>query len=316
MRTAHQMYESHHKKPLSNEEIQSFEDKLGLAEAAIISGDDKFIDNISLSAPQLSFIDFRRAQLSNDLESAQNSLKDCVENSRMSSTRDHQLEARARMEWGLLRFTQGEIDESGIDLRWAMERLKAISEGSPEHGLSIINMAAWHMARNEKIMALVQLSQIDRLGPHKIEIIATSRLEISKILFEMGDFQSSQRHSWVAFEGFRSSEMVDSALESILIWLDLSINNVNKDAPLMSEIVDNAIPRNIGDNSDCCAHPDDVVHAIEWCHESWLGTLSGRKRPDLMVLIEAEKTVGLDLFKSKLLVENGVEDKELLRMIS
>jgi len=84
----------------------------------------------------------------------------------------------------------------------------------------------------------------------------------------------------------------------------------------MSEIVDNAIPRNIGDNSDCCAHPDDVVHAIEWCHESWLGTLSGPNRPDLIVLLEAEKTVGLNLFKSKLLVENGVEDKELLRMIS
>jgi transcriptional regulator CtsR len=318
LKTAHQLYERHQVDPISNTEIEDFVDKLGLANAAILAGDEKFIREISglLSEAEVAFVDFRRAQLSNDFDIAQNQLKVCVESSRKSSSRNHLLEARARMEWGLLRFTQGEIDEAGIDLRWAMERLKVISEGSAEHGLAIINMAAWHLSRNESMMALAQLSQIDRLGPHKIEIIAASRLQIAKILFEIGDYKSSQRHAWVAFQGFRSSNMVGGAIEAALIWLDLSINKVSKNATLMSEIVENASPRNLGDNNECSSHPEDVVLVIEWCANHWEVDFSGPNRPDLMVMLEAENSVGLKMFSSKLTQENNIEDPEVLKMLN
>lgn len=318
MKTAHLLYERHQVNPLSVAEIEDFEDKLGLANAAILAGDETFIAEISglLSDAEVSFVDFRRAQLSNDFDSAQNQLKKCVESSRMSSSRNHLLEARARMEWGLLRFTQGQIDEAGIDIRWAMERLKVISEGSAEHGLAIINMAAWHISRNELIMALAQLSQIDRLGPHKIEIIAASRLQIAKILFEIGDYQSSQRHAWVAFEGFRSCSMIEGAIEASLIWLDLSMNNISKSATLMSEIVVNASPRNLGDKVECSAHHNDVVSVIEWCTEYWALDFSGPNRPDLMVMLEAEKCVGMKIFSHKLTQESNIEDPEVIKMLS
>ena len=318
MKTAHQMYERHQEKALSESEINDFSDKLGLADAAILAYDEKFIGEIAglLSDAEVAFVDFRRAQLCNDFDSAQNMLKDCVESSRMSSSRNHLLEARARMEWGLLRFTQGEVEEAGIDLRWAMERLKVISEGSSEHGLAIINMAAWHLSRNESIMALAQLSQIDRLGPHKIEIIAESRLQIARILFEIGDYKSSQRHAWVAFQGFLSSSMIEGAIEAALIWLDLSLNEVSKGATLMSEIVENASPRNLGDNSECSAHADDVIMVIEWCNEFWEVDVLGANRPDLIVLLEAEKCVGLNVFSSKLSLERNIEDEEVLKMLN
>ena len=318
MKTAHQLYEHHQVNPLSDSEIEDFVDKLGLANAAIFAGDEKFIGEISelLSEAEVAFVDFRRAQLSNDFDTAQNQLKECVESSRKSSSRNYLLEARARMEWGLLRFTQGHIDEAGIDLRWAMERLKVISEGSAEHGLAIINMAAWHLSRNEAIMALAQLSQIDRLGPHKIEIIAASRLQISKILFEIGDYKSSQRHAWVAFQGFRSSTMIEGAIEAALIWLDLSLNNVSKGAISMSEIVENASPRNLGDNNECSAHPDDVGLVIEWCTEYWGVDLSGPNRPDIIVMLEAENSVGLKMFSRKLTQESSIEDQEVLKMLN
>ena len=318
MKTAHQLYELHQVNPLSDSEIVDFVDKLGLANAAILAGDEKFIAQISglLSGAEVAFVDFRRAQLSNDFDTAQNQLKECVESSRKSSSRDHLLEARARMEWGLLRFTQGQIDEAGIDLRWAMERLKVISEGSAEHGLAIINMAAWHLSRNEAIMALAQLSQIDRLGPHKIEIIAASRLQISKILFEIGDYKSSQRHAWVAFQGFRSSTMIEGAIEAALIWLALSLQNVSKGATPMSEIVENASPRNLGDNNECSVHPDDVSLVIEWCTKYWEVDVSGPNRPDLIVMLEAENSVGLKIFSGKLTQESNIEDQEVLKMLN
>ena len=318
MKTAHQLYERHEVNPLSYSEIEDFEDKLGLANAAILAGDEIFIAEITglLSEAEIAFVDFRRAQLSNDFDSAQSQLKECVESSRNSTSRNYFLEARARMEWGLLRFTQGQIDEAGIDLRWAMERLKVISEGSAEHGLAIINMAAWHLSRNESIMALAQLSQIDRLGPHKIEIIAASRLQIAKILFEIGDYKSSQRHAWVAFQGFRSCSMIGGAIEAALIWLDLSINKVSKSATLMSEIVENASPRNLGDNNECSSHPDDVELVIEWCTNYWEVDFSGPNRPDLMVMLEAENSVGLKMFSGKLTEETNIEDLEVLKMLN
>ncbi|MDP6378788.1 MAG: hypothetical protein QF885_03980, partial [Candidatus Thalassarchaeaceae archaeon] len=87
MKTAHQMYERHQEKALSESEINDFSDKLGLADAAILADDEQFIGEIAglLSDAEVAFVDFRRAQLCNDFDSAQNMLKDCVESSRMSS---------------------------------------------------------------------------------------------------------------------------------------------------------------------------------------------------------------------------------------
>ena len=66
MKTAHQLYERHQVNPLSDSEIEDFVDKLGLANAAILAGDEKFIGEISrlLSEAEVAFVDFRRAQLS------------------------------------------------------------------------------------------------------------------------------------------------------------------------------------------------------------------------------------------------------------
>lgn len=317
MITAHQLYMSFNDNNISESEISSFDDKLGLGEAAIIAGDEDFVNIICplLSDAELAFIDFRRAQLANDFHIAQNKLRECVEASRNGPTRNHQIEARARMEWGLLRFTQGESEEAGIDLRWAMERMKAISEGSVGHGMAILNMAAWHISRHESIMALALLSQINRLGPHKLEIIATSRLQISKILFEMGDFTASQRHAWVAFQGFTESGMVGEAVQAALIWLDLSLNEVTSDAMLMSQVVENAAPRNLGDSSQCCSNPDDMILVIKWCFDNWIEDNSGSNRPDLLVLIEAEKIVGLSHFKDKFRQDSTIEDKDVLKAL-
>ena len=315
--TAHQLFLMHQKNSISQSEIDNFDDKLGLAEAAIIGGDEHFFNNISdlLSDSEMAFIGYRRAQLENNFEIAQAKLKQCVEASRSSSLRDHEIEARARMEWGLLRYTQGQKEEAGVDLRWAMERLKAISEGSVQHGLSILNMASWHVSRNESMMALALLSQINRLGPHKIEIIASSRLQISKLLFELGDFFSSQRHAWVAFEGFSESGMIDEAIEASLIWIDLSLNDVTIDAPKMNHLVENSSPRDLGDDSKCSCHPDDMMSTINWCFENWQGDNSGVDRPDLIVLLEAERCLGISNFHDKFRNDDVIEDKEVITLL-
>ncbi len=304
--------------PLSEGVIQEFSDKLGLAEAAIIAGDVKFSLKIQtfLSDAESFFVKFRFAQMNNDFDNAQNYLKDSVEASRSSTERNHTLEARARMEWGLLRFTAGEEEQAGIDLRWAMERLKALEEGSIAHGISTLNLAEWHISRNEGIMALAILSDINREGPHKEPIIATSRLQISCILFELGDFVSSQRHAWVAFKSCSNNDMIESAHQSALIWMDLSLTNIDDTAPRMSEIVSNATPRELGENPPCWAHPDDLKEVVDWCSENWNLGFEGESRPDIAVLLEAERAIGLENFGGKILESGEVTDATVLSMMN
>ena len=128
-----------------------------------------------LNSIEQSIYQFRIAQLGNDAELAQTHLTTALQNSRTRELRDHMLEARIRMEWGILRASIGEHEQAGVDLRWAMERLGALSEGHRWHGLCILNMAKWHQNRGELGMALAMHSEISRNGPHHIEIIAVSR---------------------------------------------------------------------------------------------------------------------------------------------
>ena len=304
--------------PLSDVTIQKFDDKLGLAEAGVIAGDDEFCSKISafLSDAESHFINFRRAQLNNDFDGAQNFLKESVEASRQSTERNHTLEARSRMEWGLLRFTAGEEEEAGVDLRWAMERLKALEEGSIAHGVATLNLAEWHTSRNEGIMALAILSDINREGPHKEPIIATSRLQISCLLFELGDYVSSQRHAWVAFKACSNNEMMESAHQSALIWMDLSLTNIDESAPRMLEVVSEAKPRELGENTHCCAHPEDLKEVVEWCTNNWTLGFEGESRPDIAVLLEAERELGLDEFSAKVVESGEVNDPTVLAMLN
>lgn len=304
--------------PLSLDTIQDFDDKFGLAEAGIIAGDEQFCSQMAtfLSDAESYFINFRRAQLNNDFDSAQNFLKESVEASRRSTERNHYLEARSRMEWGLLRFTAGEEEEAGVDLRWAMERLKALDEGSIAHGIAILNLAEWHTSRNEGIMALAILSDINREGPHKEPIIATSRLQISCILFELGDYVSSQRHAWVAFQACSNNEMLESAHQSALIWMDLSLSNIDDSAPRMSQVVDESTPRELGENAPCRANPGDLKEVVGWCTNNWNLGFEGESRPDIAVLLEAERELGLEEF-STMIVESGeLTDPTVLAMLS
>jgi hypothetical protein len=316
--TAFEFYELHCQNPLADDQIENFDDKFGLAEAATIAGDPDLATRVcdNLSDCENSFIQFRLSQIHNELDNAQNHLKDCVESSRRSDERNITLEARARMEWGLLRFTAGEEEQAGVDLRWAMERLKAIEEGSIAHGVAILNLAEWHSSRNESIMALAILSDITRDGPHKAQIIATSRLHIAGILFELGDYVSSQRHAWVAFKGCSSNDMADSAHQSALIWMDLSLNQIDVDSPRMSDVVANARPRKLGENQPCRAHPTDLKEVVKWSTSNWTMGYSGDSRPDIAVLLEAEKAVGKSEFAAKINKSEDVTDKVVLNLLN
>ncbi|MEE2758581.1 MAG: hypothetical protein VYA86_01215 [Candidatus Thermoplasmatota archaeon] len=244
----------------AHEALLICEQALGAGEAAIAQ---MFYTRLSEIEQQIYH--FRVAQLDNDAALAQQHLTSALQISRSREHRDHLLEARIRMEWGILRASIGEHEQAGVDLRWAMERLGAISDGHRWHGLCIINMAKWHQNRGELGMALAMHSEISRNGPHHVEIIAISRRNAAELLVAKNHNHSALRNLWIAHHGFRQTGMVEAAIESGLHWIDLGIGNITPNAQRMDDAVNNAKPRSVGDPlPEATVSPDDVMIMIEW----------------------------------------------------
>ena len=238
-----------------------------VAEQAIGEGHTQLIDVLLPFLNEIEFhiLQYRYAQLSNDAISSQESLARALEISRSKQHRDHLLEARIRMEWGVLRASLGEIDQAGIDLKWAVERMGALSEGHRWHGLALLNMATWHRNRGESGMALAIHAEISRHGPHLVEIVSMSRRSAAEILIEKDHLFSALRNLWVAHHGFRDSNMEAEAVEAGLHWIDLGLTDVSTDAPKMQFAIETAAPRSVGEpKARVWIHPSDLEMMYEW----------------------------------------------------
>jgi hypothetical protein len=196
-----------------------------------------------------------------------------------------------------------------------MERLNALETGSGAHGLAMLNMAAWHESVGEPIMALAIHSQISRHGPHLVETIALSRLRASHITFNLGDLQTSLRHSWVAFHGLRDTNLAELAGEAALLYLDVALNELSEDAPSMEERVATAQPRNPGEAADVRTNPADLSHVLEWLVEDWDGDATGETRPDIAIMVEAEQAIGEVAFQTRLAQTAEVTANDVLELL-
>jgi hypothetical protein len=242
-------------------------DSLVIAEQAICEGHEEILSMLTphLSEAELEILEFRKAQLSNNAPRAQECLTNALKISRGKATRDHLLEARIRMEWGVLRSSIGEFDDAGIDLKWAVERMSAISEGHRWHGIALLNMAEWHRSRGEYGMALAVHADISRHGPHLVEIVSISRRRAAELLIEKDHVYSALRNLWIAHHGFRQTNMEDEAIEAGLHWIDLGLTQVSTEAPQMTAAIEGAAPRSAGEpKNKVWIHPSDLEVMYHW----------------------------------------------------
>ncbi len=242
-------------------------DVLIVAEQAIGEGHDDLVNRLSpdLNDVELQILQFRKAQIENDADLAQKCLATALEFSRSNKHRDHLLEARIRMEWGILRASLGEFEQAGVDLKWAVDRLGALDDGHRWHGLALLNMAEWHRSRGEYGMALAVHAEISRHGPHLIEIISISRRRAAEILVAKNHIYSAIRNLWIAYQGFRQTDLESEAIEAGLHWIDLGLTEVSTDAPEMSVAVETAAPRSAGDPKQrAWIHPSDLEMMCKW----------------------------------------------------
>ena len=289
---------------------------LSMAENAIDSG---LFDEARDMANYLSdgsrfFIDAIIMLTESNVDGALQSIESCINAVRNPKSREPILEARARMIRGLARTSLGETTEGGSDLRWAMDRLSTIADGSDEHGIAILNVAAWHRQQSEIVMSLATHSEIARESSHSPEIVAVSRHRVASIHSEMGDYTSALRHHWTAWKLADECSIDAIAESSCLHVIDLGLTMVSESVERLDEQVKNAAPGPRSPTSSSI-HPDDLTDAIVWITPRSLVELSGHSRPDLALIIESHKKMNLELPIELVNNKHQIEDQDVLDVL-
>lgn len=292
-------------------------DVVEAAESAINSGDIELAKSLlpDMLDGNKFFVESLISISESDIHSSLNSIEKCINTVRSPKSRDAILEARAKMIRGLARTSIGEITEGGADLRWAMDRLGAISEGSDEHGISILNVAAWHRQQSEIVMSLATHSEIARESSHSPEIVAISRQRVASIHAELEDYVGALRHYWTAWKLSALSGIDAIAEVSCLHILDIGLTEVKDTTLRLDEQVINALPRSKSEKSSGSIHPDDLLEALNWITPRSLDDITQNHRPDLLLIIESYNILNMSL--PDVLTENKhlIQDSEVYKLL-
>ena len=212
-----------------------------------------------------------------------------LKKSRNLEDRDFEAEAWIRMERALL----GAIAPANVgnELRWCVDRLASINPGSSLHGLAVLHLASWHRNSNERMMALVTLADISSEAGHPAELIGLSRLESGRILSSIGDLEPAMRHLWMAMRRLSSSDMPAEAVVCAMEWLDIALDEIDSDSPTMDERIVDAKPREKPGMTTTPSNPDDIKESVEMILSNALMDVSGQKRDDLGLVLDASETM-------------------------
>ena len=287
------------------------------AESAIESGNISEARDIadSLSNGPRFFVESLIQIGEEDIEGALISINNCINYSRNPKSRDPILEARAKMIRGLARTSIGDSVEGGADLRWAMDRLGVIAQGSDFHGISILNVAAWHRQQSEIIMSLATHSEIARETTHSPEIVALSRHRVASIHSELENYSTALRHHWTAWK-IASQCGIDAIAESSCLHIiDLGLTRVSESVERIESQIREAIPTPHTIASQAEIHPVDLQEAVDWITPRSLVELGGINRPDILLIIEAHQILNIELPIE--LIDNSelIQDDEVLALL-
>ena len=291
---------------------------LPLAEAALFLDAAELLELLEtvLSPAEKATLSLVRRRMLGDTR-LQNVIEEALDVARHPNTRDLALEGRLRMELGLVKYEAGDIEAAKEDLTWAETRLKSVALASRDHDLSLINKAALHTACGEALMALTVYSEIPRNGNHADETIALSRLGASRICAAIGHSFDSVRHAWNAHAHALLASQVGMAIEGGALFLDFSSEAIDDSAERMKIQVENARPRDAGEEArEVKVHPDDINEVFEWCFSHLPENHAGSDRPDLRAMVSlAHRFDKISHFDSLLKNPDGVEDPILVAIV-
>ena len=234
--------------------------------------------------------------------------------SRLLIQRDFETEAWIRMERALL----GEMDNTdlGQELRWCVDRLASVAPGSSLHGVSLLNLAAWHRNQGEQMMSLVTLSDISSDRGHNSDIIGLSRLESGRILASIGDLEPAMRHLWMAMRLLSSVDMPAESIVCAIEWLDLALDDIDADTPMMDNRIADAKPRDSPGMTTVPSNPNDIRECVELILSVALIDVSGTHREDLGLVLDASQAIKESKWKTEIeRRSHEIQDSRLLEAL-
>ena len=232
---------------------------------------------------------FRQTILKGDAAAAIIQSASILERSRSKGERAPVIEAMIRMERAL--HGANEPSLVGAELRWCADRMNAVAPGSANHGICLLNLAAWHRNRGETMMSLATHSDISSSSGHPMQVLGLSRLEAARMLVSLDDFDPAMRHLWTARECLAQSGMSLEALSASLEWLDLALEEVDSESPRMASRVTEAAPRNGPGTTWVPANPEDIREVVESLIPVLLDDVSGDERKDIGLILDAAEVL-------------------------
>ena len=241
---------------------------------------------------QEDFQVYRQTILKGDAAAAIIQSASILERSRSKDERDPVIEAMIRMERAL--HGANEPSLVGAELRWCADRMNAMAPGSANHGICLLNLAAWHRNRGETMMSLATHSDISSSSGHPIQVLGLSRLEAARMLVSLDDFDPAMRHLWTARECLAQSGMSPEALSASLEWLDIALEEVDSKSPRMATRVTDAAPRSGPGTTWVPANPEDIREVVESLIPVLLDDVSGDERRDIGLILDAAEALKED----------------------
>ena len=238
---------------------------------------------------QEDFKVYRQTILQGDAAAAIIQSASILERSRSKDERDPVIEAMIRMERALHGANESSL--VGAELRWCADRMNAMAPGSANHGICLLNLAAWHRNRGETMMSLATHSDISSSSGHPMQVLGLSRLEAARMLVSLDDFDPAMRHLWTARECLAQSGMSPEALSASLEWLDIALEEVDSESPRMATRVTEAAPRSGPGTTWVPANPEDIREVVESLIPVLLDDVSGDERRDIGLILDAAEVL-------------------------
>ena len=238
---------------------------------------------------QEDFKVYRQTILKGDAAAAIIQSASILERSRSKDERDPVIEAMIRMERALHGANESSL--VGAELRWCADRMNALAPGSANHGICLLNLAAWHRNRGETMMSLATHSDISSSSGHPIQVLGLSRLEAARVLVSLDDFDPAMRHLWTARECLAQSGMSPEALSASLEWLDIALEEVDSESPRMATRLTEAAPRSGPGTTWVPANPEDIREVVESLIPVLLEDVSGDERRDIGLILDAAEVL-------------------------
>ena len=285
---------------------------LGVAELGLVLGSDivEFLSD-KLTHAESKVLELVKMRIEGVLNIE--SIEEALVVARDPESRDLAIEGRLRMERGLVKFENGDLDGARDDLTWAETRLKSVAKASRDHDISLLNKAAFHISIDEPMMALHVHGEISRNAGHAHETIAISRIQAARIHLMFGHMYDAARCAFNAHAHAMIAKQVELAVESGAIFVEISAGFIDDEADKFADQIIDSKPPTIEESTPTLqVHSDDINGVLEWCIEHTHEGYSGQERPDLRALmLLTKKLERTELFSELLSSPNEVEDAML-----